>query len=432
VVLRGERISNDPDLLDNIQAWVENDYDTRILHSNISFPLLKRLTNIGDPMARNVFKREIAERFSSGEKIVILFLLEGNYLEYLDESEKEILIESVKINFVKFKISEFEVFVDFFEEFYFDVGEYARNSFLMNNFNEISNFIAKQVSKSNFDHRELQTLYESLNRLMSFLIKYEKLFFDFAIAIYKIKKYFNTDADVEIRDDDTIYIQYNDHNFLTKTNFSNSFECFDVFLAFRNALFGNENIIFSNIQIINFDSLVVKVILCSKKVENIYSENFSNISNWIKYKNNAINQFANLDTADLDFTDKIHYIYLILWNLLCQCPKQTEMRFIRQSNFFFEIIKFYDTQNCDVKIDTYQIPSQEFLYQLSPILIIKERHQQFYRKYRDEELYNIIKPLFFRDENVIIDAVFWRKHLQVFEISVKFNSSEIKKKTLGE
>ena len=43
-------------------------------------------------MARNVFKGEIAERFSSGEKTVILFLLEGNYLEYLDESEKRVLI----------------------------------------------------------------------------------------------------------------------------------------------------------------------------------------------------------------------------------------------------------------------------------------------------------------------------------------------------
>lgn len=47
----------------NIQAWVEHDYDTRILHSNLTFPLLKRLTNIGDPLARSVFKAEIAERF---------------------------------------------------------------------------------------------------------------------------------------------------------------------------------------------------------------------------------------------------------------------------------------------------------------------------------------------------------------------------------
>jgi len=31
----------------NLQAWFENDYDTRLLHSNISFPLLKKLTEVG-------------------------------------------------------------------------------------------------------------------------------------------------------------------------------------------------------------------------------------------------------------------------------------------------------------------------------------------------------------------------------------------------
>lgn len=27
----------------NLQVWAENDYDTRLLHSNLSFPLLKKL-----------------------------------------------------------------------------------------------------------------------------------------------------------------------------------------------------------------------------------------------------------------------------------------------------------------------------------------------------------------------------------------------------
>lgn len=28
----------------NIHAWVENDYDTRLLHSNLAFPLLRKLS----------------------------------------------------------------------------------------------------------------------------------------------------------------------------------------------------------------------------------------------------------------------------------------------------------------------------------------------------------------------------------------------------
>ncbi|GAG56050.1 unnamed protein product, partial [marine sediment metagenome] len=36
----------------NLQTWAEHHYDTRLLHSNISFPLLRRLTEAGDPVAK--------------------------------------------------------------------------------------------------------------------------------------------------------------------------------------------------------------------------------------------------------------------------------------------------------------------------------------------------------------------------------------------
>ena len=46
----------------NLQVWVENNYDTRLIHRNLSFPLLKKLTEVGDPTARRHFKEEIAKR----------------------------------------------------------------------------------------------------------------------------------------------------------------------------------------------------------------------------------------------------------------------------------------------------------------------------------------------------------------------------------
>jgi len=49
----------------NLQVWVENEYDSRILHRNLAFPMLKKLTEIGDPVAKKAFKDEIAIRFSS-------------------------------------------------------------------------------------------------------------------------------------------------------------------------------------------------------------------------------------------------------------------------------------------------------------------------------------------------------------------------------
>ena len=76
----------------NMQAWEENGYDTRILHSNLAFPLLRELTNVGDPTARRVFKEEIASRFTSKYLPVALYLYIQGYLDYLSKSEFETLL----------------------------------------------------------------------------------------------------------------------------------------------------------------------------------------------------------------------------------------------------------------------------------------------------------------------------------------------------
>lgn len=84
----------------NMQAWVENDYDTRILHSNIAFPLLKALSDVGDRIARRVFKDEIAERFSSEYKAVMVYLIKEGYLNYLSKSERLTLYESIGLDWL--------------------------------------------------------------------------------------------------------------------------------------------------------------------------------------------------------------------------------------------------------------------------------------------------------------------------------------------
>lgn len=71
----------------NLQAWAENDYDTRILTAELAFPMLKRLTEIGDPIARRVFKEEIGKRYSSGYENVRTFLEQEGYLNFLDNDE---------------------------------------------------------------------------------------------------------------------------------------------------------------------------------------------------------------------------------------------------------------------------------------------------------------------------------------------------------
>ncbi|MHA1492280.1 MAG: leucine-rich repeat domain-containing protein, partial [Promethearchaeota archaeon] len=72
----------------NLQAWAEHGYNTRLLHSNIAFPLLKKLAKVGDPLARKMFKEEVAERFLSGSESVQRYLISEGYLKHFTWDEK--------------------------------------------------------------------------------------------------------------------------------------------------------------------------------------------------------------------------------------------------------------------------------------------------------------------------------------------------------
>jgi len=80
----------------NIQAWYENNYDTRILHRNLAFPLLTALVKVGDPLARKVFKEEIALRLESGYPSVVIYLINQGYLKYLNRKEMNFILENPK------------------------------------------------------------------------------------------------------------------------------------------------------------------------------------------------------------------------------------------------------------------------------------------------------------------------------------------------
>ena len=80
----------------NIQVWAENNYNTRLLHRYLAFPLLKRLTEVGDPIAKQVFQEEIAERFASCHLPVIHFLLFNDYLSFLSYEQLDVIFREVK------------------------------------------------------------------------------------------------------------------------------------------------------------------------------------------------------------------------------------------------------------------------------------------------------------------------------------------------
>jgi len=98
----------------NLQVWVENDYDTRLLHSNLSFPLLKELVSVGDKLAQKVFKDEIAMRVEDGNDTTILYLLKEGYLIDYNKEEMEVIYN--KINFNPNKRLTFELLKKFYDK----------------------------------------------------------------------------------------------------------------------------------------------------------------------------------------------------------------------------------------------------------------------------------------------------------------------------
>lgn len=75
----------------NMQAWAENDYDTRLIHRSLAFPLLKELADRGDIIAKKRFEYEISTRFAEGSDQVRTYLMKEEYLDYLDVEELKVL-----------------------------------------------------------------------------------------------------------------------------------------------------------------------------------------------------------------------------------------------------------------------------------------------------------------------------------------------------
>ena len=79
----------------NIEAWVENDFNVNILHTSLSFPLLIRLSYLGNAKAKTALKEEIAERLLTKNRNTVLYFLETDYLFLFEIEELEFLFEQI-------------------------------------------------------------------------------------------------------------------------------------------------------------------------------------------------------------------------------------------------------------------------------------------------------------------------------------------------
>lgn len=96
----------------NLQAWAENNYDTRLIDSSLAFPILKRLTDLNAPQAKTKLKEEIINRFNSGYPSSMLFLINEDYLSCLNNQDRDNLMDIflIQINEDRFDLSNEDIF----------------------------------------------------------------------------------------------------------------------------------------------------------------------------------------------------------------------------------------------------------------------------------------------------------------------------------
>ncbi len=81
-----------------LKFWIRNNYDTEILPYAISFPLLRKLVEVGDSSAKKVFIDEILKNLWDGDPLVVKYLFNENYDDYvvLDNYRRQIHTPKIK------------------------------------------------------------------------------------------------------------------------------------------------------------------------------------------------------------------------------------------------------------------------------------------------------------------------------------------------
>ena len=90
--------------VDILKLWIRNNYDTSILLYNVSFPLLRKLAEVGDSHAKKVFIDEILKNLWVGDPLVIKYLLDEKYDDYVALDNYRRQIHTPKIKEIKLTI----------------------------------------------------------------------------------------------------------------------------------------------------------------------------------------------------------------------------------------------------------------------------------------------------------------------------------------
>ncbi|MFX1573183.1 MAG: rhomboid family intramembrane serine protease [Promethearchaeota archaeon] len=140
-----------------LKLWIQNNYDTDILLYDISFPLLRKLVEVGDSHAKKVFIYEILKNLWGDDPLVVKYLVNEKYDEYvaLDTYRRQIHTPKIK----EIKLTLFTCFINiiiyiFFIEIY-HIGDF----FFLDIQKILNKFEIWRVFTAIFMHKERFSLF---------------------------------------------------------------------------------------------------------------------------------------------------------------------------------------------------------------------------------------------------------------------------------
>jgi len=86
-----------------LDAWSKHKYDTRLLHRTLAFLILKALTEVGDQVAKAVFKEEIIRKeIRNWSSNYYRYLIREDFIrKYVKNEPNEAFLESGELFILK-------------------------------------------------------------------------------------------------------------------------------------------------------------------------------------------------------------------------------------------------------------------------------------------------------------------------------------------
>ena len=441
----------------NLQVWAENNYETRILHSNIAFPLLKKLCDAGDPQAKKVFTEQILKRFMTGHQTTITFLIEEEYIRFLEKKDRQILIDDpnsqlittlfellkigrnlTRIDIIMFFLKCGNAGYKFIEANLFRILPYLDTIELFNlidmlrekvNQFELTRFFKENavdfirklrtqifnfLEKSNSD---IKVLLNTIRLICNMLFSEEKRWVERDTFNSKLTKYYkNQGCDVyfhlsdehnynifHIEAKDCFYF-YDLSRFQSNTYIENK-----GFWEFSNIYFKDECVIIRDMFQLTSNQFPMQFIVkcykeCSgnlielrKSIREILTE--INPESILEIKEKLIEFLEN----EIPVQEKYFVLYYLISHFFFTFFVE-EIRVVEHDTFISMITDYYDKINCDVE---FQINSQK--KQIQTFKLKPHNKSYYYDKLEPKEFLKEMKQILFPSEDI---KIIWIRQLE--------------------